>query len=221
MENYYVDGVEMHFFDGSVVPLDPSAEIVLHTISKEYLQAYIGFNGRVRRGVTMDGFKKTNIVISPGNPALMAAQANLECSYHGQPLPKTIEAKPRGSQGYELFDEPLVSGFDVHKVPTNAKGILATLSGGRKAMVDGNQTIVFYNCKPELVSSRMAEYKRTGSSWSNPVVETLPYDGSLGLTDRLNGLLMSGAVSAVQIKFTGNGSQLIYPASYFSRFSLV
>lgn len=37
MENYYVDGVEMHFFDGSVVPLDLSAEIVLHWVSKDYL----------------------------------------------------------------------------------------------------------------------------------------------------------------------------------------
>ena len=27
----------MHFFDGSVVPLDPSAEIVLHWVSKDYL----------------------------------------------------------------------------------------------------------------------------------------------------------------------------------------
>ena len=213
MENYYVDGVSICFYDGRVIPLDPSAEIVLHWVSKDYLWGYIDANGRVRYG--------NSKVIPKGDPEYVAAYANQECSYYGQPLPKTIEAKPRGSQRYELYDAGFVSGFEAHKVPTTAKGILATLMDGRQAMVNRNQTIVFYNCKPEVVASRMSEYRQTGASWSNPVVATLPYDNSLGLTDRLNSLLMSGSASSVQIRFTGNGSQLIYPASYFSSFSLV
>ena len=213
MENYYVDGVEMHFFDGSVVPLDPSAEVVLHWVSKDYLLGYVDGNGRVRYG-------RDSKVIS-GSPFHVASSANMECSYHGQPLPKTIEAKPRGGRGYQLYEAGMLRGFDVHKVPTMAKGILATLSSGRQALVANNQTIIFFNCKPEVVSSRLTEFSKVRQSWANPVVAKVPYDLSLEVADRLNGMLLSGGASSVQIKFEGNGSQLIYPASYFRSFSLV
>lgn len=213
MENYYVDGVEMHFFDGSVVPLDPSAEIVLHWVSKDYLWGYIGANGRVRYG--------NSKVIPTGDPSYVAAYANQECSYYGQPLPKTIEAKPRGSQRYELYEAGLVSGFEAHKVPTNPRGLLATLSDGRRATIDINQTIVFYNCKPEAVSSRMARYRQTGASWDNPVVVTVPTNNRLGISDKISSLLMSGQVQAVQLRFVGNGTQLIYPRGYIISVELV
>lgn len=210
MENYYVDGVSICFYDGSVVPLDPSSEIVLHWISKDYLWGYIGANGRVRYG--------NSKVIPTGDPAYVAAYANQECSYYGQPLPKTIEVKPRGSQRYELYDAGLVSGFEAHKVPTNPRGLLATLSDGRRATIDSNQTIVFYNCKPESVSSRMARYKQTGASWDNPVV---PTNNLLGISDKISSLLMSGQVQAVQLRFVGNSSQLIYPSRYITSVELV
>lgn len=213
MENYYVDGVEMHFFDGSVVPLDPSAEVVLHWVSKDYLWGYIDGNGRVRYG--------NSKVIPKGDPAYIAAYANQECSYYGQPLPKTIEAKPRGSQRYELYDAGFVSGFEVHKVPTNPRGLLATLSDGRRATIDSNQTLVFYNCKPEVVSSRMARYRQTGASWDNPVVATVPTNNPLGISDKIVSLLMSGQVQAVQLRFVGNGTQLIYPRGYITSVDLV
>lgn len=213
MENYYVDGVEMHFFDGSVVPLDPSAEVVLHWVSKDYLWGYIDGNGRVRYG--------NSKVIPKGDPAYIAAYANQECSYYGQPLPKTIEAKPRGSQRYELYDAGFVSGFEVHKVPTNLRGLLATLSDGRRATIDSNQTLVFYNCKPEVVSSRMARYRQTGASWDNPVVATVPTNNLLGISDKIVSLLMSGQVQAVQLRFVGNGTQLIYPRGYITSVDLV
>lgn len=212
MENYYVDGVEMHFFDGSVVPLDPSSEIVLHWVSKDYLVNYVDGNGRVRRGESM--------VIS-GEPFHIAEKANMECSYYGQPLPKTIEAKPRGGQGYQLYEVGMLRGFQLHKVPTMARGILATLSSGRQALVANSQTIIFFNCKPEVVSSRMTEFSKVRQSWANPVVAKVPYDLSLEVADRLNGMLLSGGAASVQIKFEGNGSQLIYPVSYFRSFSLV
>lgn len=214
MENYYVDGVEMHFFDGSVVPLDPSSEVVLHWVSKDYLAGYIGANGRVRYG-------RESKVITPGNPAIVAGSVNMECSYHGQPLPKTIEAKPRGGQEYKLYEAGMLRGFQLHKVPTMARGILATLSSGRQALVDKNQTVIFFNCKPEVVSSRLTEFSKVRQSWANPVVAKVPYDLSLEVADRLNGMLLSGGASSVQIKFEGNGSQLIYPASYFRSFSLI
>lgn len=213
MENYYVDGVEMHFFDGSVVPLDPSAEIVLHWVSKDYLWGYIGANGRVRYG--------NSKVIPTGDPSYVAAYANQECSYYGQPLPKTIEARPRGSQGYQLYEAGMVSGFKVHKVPTNPCGLLATLSDGRRATIDINQTIVFYNCKPEAVSSRMARYRQTGASWDNPVVATVQTNDLLGVSDKISSLLMSGQVQAVQLRFVGNGSQFIYPSRYITSVELV
>ena len=213
MENYYVDGVEMHFFDGSVVPLDPSAEVVLHWVSKDYLWGYIDGNGRVRYG--------NSKVIPKGDPAYIAAYANQECSYYGQALPKTIEAKPRGSQRYELYDAGFVSGFEVHKVPTNPRGLLATLSDGRRATIDSNQTLVFYNCKPEVVSSRMARYRQTGASWDNPVVATVPTNNLLGISDKIVSLLMSGQVQAVQLRFVGNGTQLIYPRGYITSVDLV
>ena len=213
MENYYVDGVEMHFFDGSVVPLDPSSEIVLHWVSKDYLWGYIDGNGRVRGG----GSK----VIPPGNPAIVAGSANTECSYHGQPLPSTIEAKPRGSQRYELFEAGMLRGFQLHKVPTMARGILATLSSGRQALVDKNQNVIFFNCKPEVVSSRLTEFSKVRQSWANPIVAKVPYDTSLDVADKLNSLLMFGSVASVQVKFEDNDSQLIYPASYFRSFSLI
>ena len=213
MENYYVDGVEMHFFNGSVVPLDPSSEVVLHWVSKDYLVNYVDGNGRVRGGESK--------VIPPGNPAIVAGSANMECSYHGQPLPKTIEAKPRGGQRYQLYEAGMLRGFQLHKVPTMARGILATLSSGRQALVANNQTIIFFNCKPEVVSSRMTEFSKVRQSWANPVVAKVPYDLSLEVADRLNGMLLSGGAASVQIKFEGNGSQLIYPASYFRSFSLV
>ena len=213
MENYYVDGVSICFHDGRVIPLDPSSEIVLHWVSKDYLWGYIGANGRVRYG--------NSKVIPTGDPAYVAAYANQECSYYGQPLPKTIEARPRGGQGYQLYEAGMLRGFDVHKVPTMAKGILATLSSGCQALVANNQTIIFFNCKPEVVSSRLTEFSKVRQSWANPVVAKVPYDLSLEVADRLNGMLLSGGASSVQIKFEGNGSQLIYPASYFRSFSLV
>ena len=213
MENYYVDGVEMHFFDGSVVPLDPSSEIVLLWVSKEYLAGYVDGNGRVRYG--------NSKVIPAGDPEYVAAYANQECSYYGQPLPKTIEAKPRGGQGYQLYEAGMLRGFQLHKVPTMARGILATLSSGRQALIANNQTIIFFNCKPEVVSSRLTEFSKVRQSWANPVVAKVPYDLSLEVADRLNGMLLSGGASSVQIKFEGNERQLIYPASYFRSFSLV
>lgn len=213
MENYYVDGVSICFHDGRVIPLDPSSEIVLRWVSKDYLWGYIDGNGRVRYG--------NSKVIPKGDPEYVAVYANQECSYHGQPLPKTIEAKPRGGQGYQLYEAGMLRGFDVHKVPTMAKGILATLSSGRQALVANNQTIIFFNCKPEVVSSRLTEFSKVRQSWANPVVAKVPYDLSLEVADRLNGMLLSGSASSVQIKFEGNGSQLIYPASYFRSFSLV
>ena len=213
MENYYVDGVEMHFFDGSVVPLDPSAEIVLHWVSKDYLWGYIGANGRVRYG--------NSKVIPTGDPSYVAAYANQECSYYGQPLPKTIEARPRGSQGYQLYEAGMVSGFEVHKVPTNPCGLLATLSDGKQAVIDTNQTMVFFNCRPEVVSSRLAEYRQTGASWDNPVVATVQTNDLLGVSDKISSLLMSGQVQAVQLRFVGNGSQLIYPRGYITSVELV
>lgn len=145
----------------------------------------------------------------------------MECSYYGQPLPKTIEVKPRGSKRYELYDSGIVSGFEVHKVPTNPSGLLATLSDGRQATIDSNQTIVFYNCKPEVVSSRMAKYRQTGASWDNPVVVTVPTNNLLGISDKISSLLLSGQVQAVQLRFVGNGSQLIYPRGYISSVELV
>ena len=213
MENYYVDGVEMHFFDGSVVPLDSSAEIVLHWVSKDYLVNYVDGNGRVRG--------RESKVIPPGNPAIVAGSVNMECGYHGQPLPRTIEAKPRGSQRYELFEAGMLRGFQLHKVPAMAMGILATLSSGRQALVANNQTVIFFNCKPEVVSSRLTEFSKLRQSWANPIVAKVPYNLSLEVADRLNGMLLSGGAASIQIKFEGNGSQMIYPASYFRSFSLI
>lgn len=80
MENYYVDGVSICFYDGRVIPLDPSSKIVLHWVAKDYLWGYINANGRVRYG--------NSKVIPTGDPAYVAAYANQECSYYGQPLPK-------------------------------------------------------------------------------------------------------------------------------------
>lgn len=213
MIDYYTDGVSICFHDGRVIPLDPSAEVVLHWVSKDYLWGYIGANGRVRYG--------NSKVIPKGDPEYVAAYANQECSYYGQPLPKTIEAIPRGSQRYELYDAALVSGFEAHKVPTNPRGLLATLSDGRQATIDSNQTIVFYNCKPEAVSSRMARYRQTGASWDNPVVSTVPTNNLLGISDKISSLFMSGQVQAVQLRFVGNSSQLIYPRGYIVSVELV
>lgn len=213
MTDYYVNGVSICFYDGRVIPLDPSSEIVLHWVSKDYLWGYIGANGRVRYG--------NSKVIPKGDPAYVAAYANQECSYYGQPVPKTIEVKPCGSQRYELYDAGIVSGFEVHRVPTNPSGLLATLSNGRRATIDSNQTIVFYNCKPEVVSSRMAKYRQTGASWDNPVVATVPTDNLLGISDKIVSLLMSGQVQAVQLRFVGNGTQLIYPSGYITLVELV
>ena len=213
MDNYYVDGVSICFYDGRVIPLDPSAESVLHWVPKEYLWGYIDANGRVRYG--------NSKVIPAGDTEYVAAYANQECSYYGQPLPKTIEAKPRGSQRYELYDAALVSGFEARKVLTNPSGLLATLCDGRRETIDSNQTIVFFNCKPELVSSRMAEYKQTGASWSNPVVATVPTNNLWGISDKIISLLMSGQVQSVQVRFVGNGSQLIYPSGYITSVELV
>lgn len=213
MENYYVDGVSICFHDGRVIPLDPSSEIVLHWVSKDYLWGYIGANGRVRYG--------NSKVIPTGDPAYVAAYANQKCSYYGQPLPKTIEARPRGSQQYELYDAALVLGFEAHKVPTNPRGLLATLGDGRRATIDSNQTIVFYNCKPEVVSSRMAKYRQTGASWDNPVVATVSTNNLLGISDKISSLLMSGQVQAIQLRFVGNGTQLIYPRGYITSVELV
>lgn len=213
MIDYYTDGVSICFHDGRVIPLDHSAEVVLHWVSKDYLWGYIGANGRVRYG--------NSKVIPKGDPEYVAAYANQECSYYGQPLPKTIEARPRGSQRYELYDAALVSGFEAHKVPTNPRGLLATLSDGRQATIDSNQTIVFYNCKPEAVSSRMARYRQTGASWDNPVVSTVPTNNLLGISDKISSLFMSGQVQAVQLRFVGNSSQLIYPRGYIVSVELV
>lgn len=213
MSNYYVDGVSICFHDGSVIPLDQSAEIILHWVDKDYLWGYIGANGRVRYG--------NSKVIPTGNPEYVAAKANMECSYYGQPLPKTIEAKPRGSQRYELYDAGLVSGFEVYKVPTNPSGLLATLSDGRRAIIDRNQTLVFFNCRPEVVSSRLAEYRKTGASWDNPVVSTISMNNLLGISDKISSLLMNSQVQAVQVRFAGNGSQLIYPSWYITSVKLV
>lgn len=213
MIDYYTDGVSICFHDGRVIPLDPSAEVVLHWVSKDYLWGYIGANGRVRYG--------NSKVIPKGDPEYVAAYANQECSYYGQPLPKTIEARPRGSQRYELYDAALVSGFEAHKVPTNPRGLLATLSDGRQATIDSNQTIVFYNCKPEAVSSRMARYRQTGASWDNLVVSTVPTNNLLGISDKISSLFMSGQVQAVQLRFVGNSSQLIYPRGYIVSVELV
>ena len=213
MIDYYTDGVSICFHDGRVIPLDPSAEVVLHWVSKDYLWGYIGANGRVRYG--------NSKVIPKGDPEYVAAYANQECSYYGQPLPKTIEARPRGSQRYELYDAALVSGFEAHKVLTNPRGLLATLSDGRQATIDSNQTIVFYNCKPEAVSSRMARYRQTGASWDNPVVSTVPTNNLLGISDKISSLFMSGQVQAVQLRFVGNSSQLIYPRGYIVSVELV
>lgn len=213
MIDYYTDGVSICFHDGRVIPLDPSAEVVLHWVSKDYLWGYIGANGRVRYG--------NSKVIPKGDPEYVAAYANQECSYYGQPLPKTIEARPRGSQRYELYDAALVSGFEAHKVPTNPRGLLATLSDGRQATIDSNQTIVFYNCKPEAVSSRMARYRQTGASWDNPVVSTVPTNNLLGISGKISSLFMSGQVQAVQLRFVGNSSQLIYPRGYIVSVELV
>ena len=82
MENYYVDGVSVCFYDGRVLPLDPSSEITLHWVSKDYLWGYIDGNGRVRYG--------NSKVIPTGDPEYVAAKANIECSYYGQPLPKQV-----------------------------------------------------------------------------------------------------------------------------------
>ena len=213
MIDYYTDGVSICFHDGRVIPLDPSAEVVLHWVSKDYLWGYIGANGRVRYG--------NSKVIPKGDPEYVAAYANQECSYYGQSLPKTIEARPRGSQRYELYDAALVSGFEAHKVPTNPRGLLATLSDGRQATIDSNQTIVFYNCKPEAVSSRMARYRQTGASWDNLVVSTVPTNNLLGISDKISSLFMSGQVQAVQLRFVGNSSQLIYPRGYIVSVELV
>lgn len=213
MIDYYTDGVSICFHDCRVIPLDPSAEVVLHWVSKDYLWGYIGANGRVRYG--------NSKVIPKGDPEYVAAYANQECSYYGQPLPKTIEARPRGSQRYELYDAALVSGFEAHKVPTNPRGLLATLSDGRQATIDSNQTIVFYNCKPEAVFSRMARYRQTGASWDNPVVSTVPTNNLLGISDKISSLFMSGQVQAVQLRFVGNSSQLIYPRGYIVSVELV
>lgn len=213
MENYYVGGVSICFYDGRVIPLDPSSEIVLHWVSKDYLWGYIDGNGRVRYG--------NSKVIPKRDPEYVAAKANMENSYYGQPLPKTIEARPRGSPRYELYDAGLVSGFEARKVPTNPSGLLTTLSDGRRATIDSNQTIVFYNCKPEAVSSRMARYRQTGASWDNPVVATVQTNDLLGVSDKISSLLMSGQVQAVQLRFVGNGSQLIYPRGYITSVELV
>lgn len=214
MGSYYINGVSICFHDGRVIPLDPSAEIVLHWVSKDYLWGYINGNGRVRYG-------RESKVITAGDPEYVAAKANMVCSYYGQPLPKTIEAKPRGSQRYELYDAGLVSGFEVHKVPTSPSGLLATLSDGRRAMIDSNQTLVFFNCRPEVVSSRLAEYRKTGASWDNPVVSTISMNNLLGIADKISSLLMNSQVQAVQVRFAGNGSQLIYPSRYITSVELV
>ena len=62
----------------------------------------------------------------------------------------------------------------------------------------------------------MAKYRQTGASWDNPVVATVPTDNLRGISDKISSLLMSSQVQAVQLRFVGNDSQLIYPRGYIT-----
>lgn len=213
MSNYYTDGIDLHFHDGRVLPLEPSARIVLHQLAVDHLHGYLNSYGEVM----VHQLGSSSKVIEAGDPGYVSEVANHYLSYFGpgQDVYRSIEVKPRGSRESLLFYSAEVSGLAPHKVNINSNGLLATLSNNRQAFIESNQTIVFYNCKPELVSSRMSEYRKTGASWSNPVVANVAFNGSPESASQVSNLLRGNNVLAVQLKFAGS-QPLIYPKGYIT-----
>ena len=223
MNNYFKDGILIKLVNGAKIPLQAGSYVTFNrgskrdVVSGEALRRYESvkasegywehFNSKLNRcdQDSLNQFKYWG---------------NFENYRYGNHL-GSITISPSGGDREVVFDVEEVAGFEFNYVPRTPNGIVATLRNGRKLVLASNQTLVFYNCKPEKVSDRRKEFEQTKASWSNPYLGVVPYKADSYTANVFNNLLYSGACKSIQLGIEGEDAQLIYPVDYFVSFELV
>lgn len=134
---------------------------------------------------------------------------------------RSVQITPRGWEHSVLYDLSEVATIGFYYVSPTPKGIAVVLRDGRRAMVDENQTFIYYGCKPDRVAQQVAKYAETKASWDNPIALKLSYSKDVCSVIELNRVLRNGLAKTIQIKLVGDATQLLYPTDYFVGFSLV
>lgn len=211
------DGIALTLTNGSIIPLEYNRSVTFYKFTAQDV-----LNGVVdtEYSVSIMSGTYTHLHFTVDN---LGGEGSLERMWlwYSDSSTRSVQITPRGWEHSVLYDLSEVATIGFYYVSPSPKGIAVVLRDGRRAMVDENQTFIYYGCKPDRVAQQVAKYAETKASWDNPIALKLPYSKDVRSVIELNRALREGIARTMQIKLVGDATQLLYPTDYFVDFSLV
>lgn len=217
MEHLIKDGIAFTLTNGSIIPLEYNRSVTFYK-----------YNARGVLGGLVDSDYRTSIMAGTYEHLHFTVdnfggKNSLERMWlwYSDSSIRSVQITPRGWERPIVYDLSEVASIGFYYVSPTPKGIAVVLRDGRRAMVDENQTFIYYGCKPDRVAQQVAKYAETKASWDNPIALKLPYSKDVRSVIELNRALREGIARTIQIKLVGDATQMLYPTDYFIDFQLV
>ena len=211
------DGIALTLINGSVIPLEYNRSVTFYKHdARGVLEGLVDSEYRV--SILAGTYEHLHFTVNNSG-----GQNSLERMWLWYSVSSTqsVQITPRGWERPIVYDLSEIASIGFYYVSLTPKGIAVVLRDGRRAMVDENQTFVFYGCQPNKVAEQVAKYAQTKASWDNPVAMKLPYGKDVRSVIELNKALREGIARTLQIKLVGDSTQMLYPSDYFIDFQLV
>lgn len=217
MTHMIKDGIALTLTNGSIIPLEYNALVTFYKFDKhEVLEGFVESQYRV--SIRAGTYENLHFPVNNSG-----GQSSLDRMFmwYSAPYIRSVQITPRGWEHSVLYNLSEVATIGFYYVSPTPKGIAVVLRDGRRAMVDENQTFIYYGCKPDRVAQQVAKYAETKASWDNPIALKLPYSRDVRSVIELNRALREGIARTMQIKLVGDATQMLYPTDYFIDFQLV
>ena len=211
------DGIALTLTNGSIIPLEYNRSVTFYKHdARGVLDGLVDSEYRV--SILSGTYEHLHFTVN--NSGGQNSLERVWLWYSDSPT-RSVQITPRGWEHSVLYDLSEVATIGFYYVSPTPKGIAVVLRDGRRAMVDENQTFIYYGCKPDRVAQQIAKYAETKASWDNPIALKLPYSKDVRSVIELNKVLRDGLARTIQIKLVGDATQLLYPTDYFIDFQLV
>ena len=211
------DGIALTLTNGSIIPLEYNRSVTFYKYdAQDVLNGLVDSDYRV--SILAGTYEHLHFTVNNSGGKNSLERMWL---WYSDSSTQSVQITPRGWKHSVLYDLSEVATIGFYYVSPTPKGITVVLRDGRRAMVDENQTFIYYGCKPDRVAQQVARYAETKASWDNPIALKLPYSKDVRSVIELNRVLRDGLARTIQIKLVGDATQLLYPTDYFIDFQLV
>ena len=218
MTHMIKDGIALTLTNGSIIPLEYGRSVTFYKFSKRAVLAEDFVESQYRISIKSGTYEHLHFTVDN-----LGGRGSLERMWlwYSDSSTQSVQITPRGWERPIVYDLSEVASIGFYYVSPTPKGIAVVLRDGRRAMVDENQTFIYYGCKPDRVAQQVAKYAETKASWDNPIALKLPYSKDVRSVIELNRALREGIARTIQIKLVGDATQMLYPTDYFIDFQLV